>query len=73
MKKKYHLLAFVKLVGHDRDLDINASKVYLISKEELPSGTRMWDRLNEFELTQDRADVLFKEVPRANNSLNTEA
>lgn len=61
-KKRYHLLALVKLVGHDHELDINASKVYLLSKEELPSVTRSWDKLDEFELNLVRVAALFKEA-----------
>jgi hypothetical protein len=65
-EKHYHLLALVKLIGHDHELDINASKVYLLSKEELPSVTRAWDRLNQYELTSDRVAELFNEESRAN-------
>lgn len=60
--KKYHLLALVKLVGHDCELNLEASKVYLLSKEELPSVVRDWKQLGAFELNHSRIDALFKET-----------
>lgn len=57
--KYYHLLALVKLYGHDTILELDKSSIYLIPKDELPKLKRSWDSINKYHLTQSLVDQLF--------------
>jgi hypothetical protein len=62
-EKLYHLLAVVRLEGDGRNLHLDASSVYLLSREEAGRVTRSWDGLERFKLNEDRIATLFATAP----------
>ena len=57
----YHLLAIVRLEGSDRDLRLDDTRIYLLSKTEIADVRRSWGELDRFLLTGQRVDELFRE------------
>jgi hypothetical protein len=49
-KKIYDLLAIVDLRGHDQTLDLNATNIFLIPKDDLPTVRRRIDMLDAYRL-----------------------
>ena len=58
-EKLYHLLAVVRLEGDGRNLHLDTTSVYLLSREEASRVTRSWDGLERFKLDEDRVATLF--------------
>jgi hypothetical protein len=61
-KRKYHLVAFVRIVREDRVLQLDQSHVYLFCrKERMARVSQSWSKLDRFLLTSQRVDELFRE------------
>ena len=61
-KKKYHLLAIVRVVSEGRTLRLDQCDVYLFWQEETRARvSRSWSKLDRFLLTSQRVDELFRE------------
>jgi hypothetical protein len=58
-KRRYDLLAIVHFEGHDRELLLDGSDIYLIPQSEVARTKRSWHALATFMLTQQRVDFLF--------------
>jgi len=59
---KYHLIAFVRIVREDRVLQLDQSHIYLFWREETMCRlSRSWSKLEQFLLTSQRVDELFRQ------------
>ncbi len=59
-KKKYHILALVKLIGENNDIHLDESKIYLLQKSEVSKSTYSIEELTDKELNETRIDELFR-------------
>jgi hypothetical protein len=55
----YHLLAFVRMRGEDRWLNLDDSKVFLIPCAHITKASYRLPELAEFQLTAEHVDALF--------------
>ncbi len=55
----YHILALVRLDGHDNELLLDKSEVYLISRELIENGTFHPRYLTPHRISQELVDRLF--------------
>lgn len=55
----YHVLAVVHLVGEDRNVHLDGSRVYLISQPDVSDAPDRCDRLEEFALSAELVQRLF--------------
>jgi hypothetical protein len=62
LPERYHLVALVKLHGHDNELQLDQTKVYLVPKEQL-GGLRINREtdMTRFSVSQGLVDELFVE------------
>jgi hypothetical protein len=58
-RKKYGILALVKLDGHDNEIYLDRSNIYLVSKSELESVTYSWEGIADYKINQNRIERLF--------------
>ena len=59
ISKKYHLLALVSLRGEQMHLDLNRSKIYLLTKEEIDGHSSISENQLEGRLLEDRVNDFF--------------
>ncbi len=62
LPKRYHLLALVKLTGHDETLLLDNSQIYLVPKVDVPTLSRTHDGLAPYLLTSQHVESLFSHV-----------
>lgn len=55
----YHILALVRLVGEDNNISLDASRIFLLSKEEVRKSSYSVKELIDKELSETRVDELF--------------
>jgi hypothetical protein len=55
----YHVLAVVHLLGEDRDIWLDQSRVYLIPRDRVAAVANQCARLEEFRLSPDHVQTLF--------------
>ena len=58
-KKKYHLLALVKLIGENDSIYLDQSRIFLLQKSEVEKNTYYIEELSDEVLTKERVDELF--------------
>jgi hypothetical protein len=56
---RYHLLALVKLVGENREVDWSKSKIYLLPKDKVTKGYYTEDELKAYCLSSNYLDDIF--------------
>ena len=59
LNRLYHILALVRLDGHDTELLLDQSEVYLISRELIQNGTFNPTDLAPYLISQELVDRLF--------------
>src|ERR1039457_1991719 len=57
-KKKYDILAAVRLVGCDQDISLDKCEIYLIKKKELVGLSLHFSKIPQFKLSSDDASML---------------
>ena len=62
LPERYHLLALVKLTGHDETLLLDNSQIYLVPKVDVPTLSRTDDGLAPYLLTSQHVESLFSHV-----------
>ena len=58
-RKRYHILAAVRLVGEKRNVLLDGSEVFLIRKSELAGRSRQFSEVGSMKLTAMRINALF--------------
>ena len=58
-KKKYDILAAVRLVGENREVYFDQCEIFLLRKEELAGRSRSFSQIGAMKLDRTRIDVLF--------------
>jgi len=58
-KRKYHILALVKLVGENDTIHLDKSRIYLLQKSEVIKTSYKIDELSEKVLSKERVIELF--------------
>jgi hypothetical protein len=59
---RYHLLALVRLHGHDETVFLDDSDIYLIPKDSVANITRTEEGLAQYRLTSALVEALFNHV-----------
>lgn len=59
-RKRYHLLAVVRLHGEGTEVILDRSEVFLVPKQALTNLPRRWEALGEFRLCAKHVEALFK-------------
>lgn len=59
LPKLYHALALVQLVGEDRSLYLDASRIFLLPRAEIEKGHYSFEELGKHELNPEIVDRLF--------------
>jgi len=62
-RRAYHVLAVVHLVGADRDIWLDKSRVFLVPHSSVASVSTDCRYLEEYELTRERVAELFGATP----------
>lgn len=60
--RKYHVLAVVSLVGQDRDVHLDQSRIFLIPQSEVASASTDCASLGAFEFSPQQVEALFGSV-----------
>jgi hypothetical protein len=64
LPKYYSILAAVQLHGYDNILNLEATKIYLIHRDEIKTAPRQFKNLGrQYELSEKRINELFGVVP----------
>lgn len=58
-KRRYHVLAVVHLAGHDREIVLDESKIYLIPREEIAEVPSSCERLDQYLFSGELVTKLF--------------
>lgn len=61
LKRRYHLLAVVRLEGEGTDLRLDESEIFLVPKCALSGLAHTWDALRPFALSEAHVRDLFAE------------
>ena len=59
----YHVLAVVYLEGHERDVSLDGSQVFLVPRSEVVAASRRHEKLGKYKLTRKLIEQLFGELP----------
>src|SRR5688572_28611396 len=63
VSKLYHVLAVVYLVGHDRDVSLDASKLFLLPQPEVAAASTHYDGLSKYVFSCGLVELLFGQLP----------
>ncbi len=58
-ERLYHVLAAVHLVGHDREIYLDQSRVYLIPQADVAAASDNCERIGQYTLTEELVRRLF--------------
>jgi hypothetical protein len=58
-ERRYHVLAVVHLMGEDRELHLDRSRVFLIPKAEVAGASCNCDNLDVYGYSRDQVERLF--------------
>jgi hypothetical protein len=64
----YHLLALVKLIGDNSEVDWTKSRIYLLSKDQVQKGHYTENELEKYCLSQDALNNIFRKNSSASSS-----
>ena len=62
---RYHLLALVRLVGEDNEVDWTNSKIYLLPKDKVTKGYYTEGELRNYCLSSDYLNEIFSKTQEA--------
>jgi hypothetical protein len=57
--RRYHVLAVVHLVGHDREICLDRSKIYLIPQKEVAAASACCELLDQYLFSEELVRKLF--------------
>lgn len=58
-ERLYHVLAVVHLSGHDNEVHLDGSRLYLVPKDEVAGASNNCDRLGQYLATRELVERLF--------------
>ena len=59
----YHVLAVVQLIGHDREVWLDKSNIYLIPQPKVAAASLNCEQLAEYRFSRDLVQQLFGKLP----------